>query len=121
MRSNFPTNQIELLQILSNGGIATKVIIKDLKNDILGVLQILWEKTISQQELRFGLRVILGKLDIETDIEMAVMSIHRENINSYETTNEAVDIVEPNCNLFQDKIKEWQMLQNWNTDPETSE
>ena len=98
--------------MLSNGGVATILIVKSLDNDTIAKLQILWDKHIWQNELRFGIRVILGKLSLNLDIEMAVMSIHKDKQNENTTSNEAVDILEPNENLFQDKILKWQMLNN---------
>jgi hypothetical protein len=114
LRKNYPTNQIETLQILSNGGIPTKVVIRDLKNDIICKVQILWEKHISQKELRYGLKIILGKLNLNMDIEMAVISIHRENESAYGMRNEAVDILEPNEISLKDRIAKWQMIKKWN-------
>lgn len=121
LRKNYPTNQIEALQILSNAGIPTKLLIRDLKNNVLCHLQLLWQKDISQKELRFGLKVILGKLNIQTDIEMAVLSIHKENKNIYGMQNEAVDILEPSDKILQDKLLKWKMIKKWNTKPTTNQ
>jgi hypothetical protein len=117
LRENFPTDQIDLLQILSNGGVPTKVVIRDLDNNIINIIQILWDKTINQAELRQGLQILLGKLEIITDIELAVISIHREKSDSYDTTTEAVDILEANQHLFGDKLLKWQMIKKWNDNP----
>ena len=121
LRTTYPTDQIELLQILSNGGIPTKLVIRDLKNEVICRLQILWGRHITQKELRYAIRVILGKLEIDMDIEMAVISIHREQRNAYNLINEAVDIVEPNEGLLKDKISKWQMIKNWNDKADTNE
>ena len=59
LRKNYPTNQIEVLQILSNAGIPTKVIIRNLDNDIICRIQIIWQKDITQKDLRFGIQSIL--------------------------------------------------------------
>ena len=121
LRKTYPTDQIESLQILSNGGIPTKLIIRDLDNDVLCRLQILWGRHITQQELRYVIRIILGKLEINTDIEMAVISIHREKENAYNLINEAVDIVEASELTLKDKIAKWQVIQNWNNKPDTNQ
>ena len=121
LRKNYPVNQIDLLQILTNGGVATKMIFKSLDNNIIATIQVLWDKHITQKELRLGVRLILGKLSLELDIELAVMSIHKDTLDPNIFTNEAVDIIEPNDDLFQDKILKWQMIQNWNNHPDTNQ
>ena len=121
LRKNYPTNQVEVLQILSNAGIPTKVVIRDLNNDVICRLQILWQKDLSQKDLRFGLQSILGKLEITTEIEMAVISIHRENRDVYGMLNEAVDIIEPNKKSLQETIIKWQMIKSWNQKDTTNQ
>ena len=54
------------------------------------------------------------------DIEMAVISIHRENSNAYGMKNEAVDILEPNEKLLKDRISKWQMIRKWNEKSSTN-
>ena len=114
LRTNYPTNQIELIQILINAGISTKMIIKDLSGEIMFILQILWDKDISQQDLRTGVRMILAKLKINQKIELAVMSIYKERLNSYEKINQAVDIIEADEQILQDKISKWRLIKSYN-------
>jgi hypothetical protein len=114
LRSNYPTNQIELIQILINGGVPTKLIIKDLSGDTLHMLQILWDKDIIQKDLRLGIRIILAKLKIPSKIELAVMSIYENKLNSYEKINRAVDIIEPDEQILQDKITKWRLIKSFN-------
>jgi hypothetical protein len=61
LRQNYPTNQIDTLQILINGGIATNLTIKDISGEVLFKLQFIWEKDIAQKDLRFAIRSILSK------------------------------------------------------------
>ena len=74
LRQNFPTNQVDTLQILINGGVATNLVIKDITGEIWFNLQILWEKNIAQKDLRFAIKSILAKLGIGSKIEMAIFS-----------------------------------------------
>ena len=121
LRKNYPTNQVEVLQILSNAGVPTKVTIRDLNNDVLAQLQILWQKDLTQKDLRYGLKFILGKLEIVTDIEMAVISIHREIRDVYGMINEAVDILEPNKRSLKETLSKWQMIKSWNLKDTTNQ
>ena len=97
------------------------MVVRDLTNDIICNIQVLWEKHLTQKELRYGLKIILGKLDLKMDIEMAVLSIHRENESAYGMKNEAVDILEPNEKSLQDRISKWQMIKKWNAKPTTNQ
>ena len=113
-RQNFPTNQIDTLQILINGGVATSLVIKDITGEIWFTLQILWEKEIAQKDLRFAIRSILSKLGIGIKIEMAIISIVKNINNTNETKNFAMDIFEPDEQQLKDKIEKWKMVKKWN-------
>ena len=114
LRQNFPTNQVDTLQILINGGIATKLTIKDIHGEIIFNLQILWEKDITQKDLRFAIRSILAKLGINSKIEMAIISIIMKLKGETETKNHAMDIIEPDEQRIKDKMEKWRMVKNWN-------
>ena len=114
LRQNYPTNQIDTLQILINGGVATSLVIKDISGEIWFTLQILWEKEIAQKDLRFAIRTILSKLEIGIKIEMAIISIVKNIDNTAETKNFAMDIIEPDEQQLKDKIEKWRMVKKWN-------
>ena len=107
-------NQIDTLQILINGGIATTLVIKDITGEIISNLQIIWDKNITQKDMRFAIRIILSKLGFNNKIEMAVISIIKKKLGEIETKNYAVDIVEPDEQILKDRIQKWKMIQQWN-------
>ena len=114
LRQNYPMNQVDTLQILINGGVATNLVIKDITGEIWFNLQILWEKNIAQKDLRFAIRSILAKLGIGSKIEMAIISILKKNKGDLDFKNHAMDILEPDEQQMKDKIEKWRMVKKWN-------
>ena len=112
-----PTNQIDMLQIMVNEGITTKLVIRNLEGDILYNLQILWDRNLEQTELRRAIRIIIGKLNLSIDIEMTVLSIYKKLKDTYDLRNIAVDIIDPAETMSNsEKIKKWSIIKNWNND-----
>jgi hypothetical protein len=114
LRKNFPTNQMDTLQMLINGGTATMLVIKDITGEVWFNLQIIWDKDIAQKDLRFALQVILGKLGIGIKIEMAVVSVLKKNRGNMDIKNYAMDILEPDEQILKDKHLKWRMIKAWN-------
>ena len=68
LRKILPTNQIDTLQILVNDGMMTRVIIRNLEGDVLHNLQILWDRNVTQPDMRKAIRVILGNLKMKCEV-----------------------------------------------------
>ena len=121
LRSNYPTDQLEMLQILINGGISSTVEVKNLEGDILTKITTLWDKNLSQKEMRYCLRLLLGNIIVETNVELAVISIRKPTAGLGEDRHIAVDIVEPEENGLEAKIHKWRMIKKYNDDQDTNE
>ena len=100
--------------MLINGGTATKLVIKDITGEIWFNLQIIWDKYITQKDLRFAVRIILSKLGIGPKIELAIISIVKKSVGEVGSKNVAVDLIEPDEQIQKDKITKWKMIQQWN-------
>ena len=83
LRKLLPTNQLDMLQIMVNEGLATKLIIRSLDGEILYTLQILWDRNIKQNEMRRIIRIVIGKLDLQINAEMIVLSIYKSMTDTY--------------------------------------
>jgi hypothetical protein len=117
LRKILPTNQIDILQIMVNDGFMTKLVLRNLEGDVHHNLQILWDRNVSQPDMRKSIRVILGHLNLKTEIEMAIISIYKKITGSYETRNCAVDMIDATEDLFNsEKILKWSIVKNWNDD-----
>ena len=122
LRKIIPTNQMDMLQIFVNDGCVTKIVIRKLEGDELYNLQILWDKNISQSDIHRTIRIIIEKLEIKSDIEMAVLSKQIKQLPTSDPKNTAIDIIDPQEALFNnEKIKKWSVIKNWNEDQNTSE
>ena len=54
---------------------------------------------------------------MKCEIEMAIISIYKKVIGSYETRNTAVDMIDANEDLINaEKIKKWSVVKKWNDD-----
>ena len=100
--------------MLINGGIATKLVIKDITGEVWFNLQIIWDKNITQQDLRFAIKIILAKLGLGMKIELAILSILKQNKDEIGAKNLALDLIEPDEQIQKDKIQKWKMIQYWN-------
>ena len=68
LRKNYPCDQLFLLQILANEGISTKVVFRELNGETKYNFQFLWDKNVSQINMRKAIRIVLGKLKLKMRI-----------------------------------------------------
>ena len=121
LRSNFPINQIDLLQIMANEGVATKVTFRNLEGEIKNEVQLIWAKNISQKDTKYALQVILGKLKHAEKYEMGVIAVLKEQSIRGGAKILPLDILEPSVATPEGKIMKWKTIRNWCDNPNTSE
>ena len=68
--------------------------------------------------MRYGIRLILGNLVLETKVELTVMSIRTPQAGLGKDRHVAVDLVVPECKSLESKIFKWRMIKNYNDSDE---
>jgi hypothetical protein len=121
LRTNFPVNQIDLLQILANEGVSAKLTFKNLKGEVKNEIHLIWSKHISQKDTRYVIRVVLEKLKLREKFELGVLSILKDKFEGCTPKIYPFDIIEPVESTPEEKIKKWETIRRWSQNPETSE
>ena len=116
LKQNAPTDPIFLLQILMNEGKIVKLVIKEKDGNILHNLQIIFDKNMTESNLRFTIKQIFGKLEINT-ANLSVLSIWKLQENQIlqipKLTNVAMDIITHEDINIKQKITIWKIIKNW--------
>ena len=121
LRTNFPINQIDLLQILANEGVSAKLSLKDIRGEILNELQLVWAKNITQKEMNYAIRVVLAHLKLKQKFELGVIAIQKEIIRHSGQRTLPLEILESNKSNPEEKVLKWKMITNWSENPNTSQ
>ena len=121
LRTNFPVNQIDLLQILANEGVSAKLTFKNLKGEVKNEIHLIWANQISQKDTKYVIKVVLEKLKLREKFELGVLSILKDKFEGSTPKIYPVDLIEPIESTPEEKIKKWETIRRWSQNPETSE